>query len=121
MNETKLTHLIFNYNTIDNSLPDVVMGQTKIPRADSTKFLGIVLDEKLKWDKHVQHISNKISKLCGLIYLMRKSLNLDAMKCIYYSLAYSHIIYCISVWGGCYARHANQLKYDVNFEWTVFT
>ena len=40
---------------------------------------------------------------------MRKSLNLDAMKCIYYSLAYSHIISCISVWGGCYARHANQL------------
>ena len=32
-----------------------------------TKFIGVFLDEKLKWTQHLNHISNKISKGLGII------------------------------------------------------
>ena len=40
---------------------------------------------------------------------MRKSLTLDAQKCIYYSLAYSHMIYGVSIWGGTYSKYLHRL------------
>ena len=41
----------------------------------------------------------KISRSIGVMYRVRKYLNLNALKSIYYSLIYSHIVYAIQVWG----------------------
>ena len=43
--------------------------------------------------------------MCGVLYLMRCSLNGLSLGTIYYSLIYSHISYCISIWGGTWACH----------------
>ena len=36
----------------------------------TTKFLGIVIDNKLKWNDHIICIKNKISKSIGIICKM---------------------------------------------------
>ena len=38
-----------------------------INEVDSTKFLGIYLDNKLNWKKHIAYVSGKVARGIGLI------------------------------------------------------
>ena len=109
MNIKKLNGLLFNYRGRTDNLPNIMIGQSIIPLVDSTKFLGIIVDKGLKWEEHIKSVANKISKLSGIIYLIRRSLTPEALKCIYFSLGYSHIIYGIVFWGDSHACHLRPL------------
>ena len=39
-----------------------------------TKFLGVIIDNKLKWNDHITYVRSKISKTFGLFYKMRQYL-----------------------------------------------
>ena len=39
----------------------------EISRVDHTKFLGVVIDDKLNWSYHINSIKNKIAKGIGVI------------------------------------------------------
>ena len=43
-----------------------------ITQVTKTKFLGIIMDEKLNWKDHILYISNKISKATGVTLLAKK-------------------------------------------------
>ena len=68
-------------------------------RVTGVKFLGIFLDECLKFGKHVATITCKISRYAPIFYKLRRYLNLDCLKLVYHSLIYSNMTYCISAWG----------------------
>jgi len=38
------------------------IGQDAIAKVDNTKFLGVYMDENLKWSSHIKIIANKIAK-----------------------------------------------------------
>ena len=58
------------------------------------KFLGVIIDNKLKWNDHITYAKSKISKTIGLFYKMRQYLGRKALVNIYYSLAFPYLIYC---------------------------
>ena len=43
--------------------------------------------------------------MSGILYLCRKKLSHDCLKAIYFALAYSHLTYCVSLWGGTWTNH----------------
>lgn len=47
---------------------DYSIGGRKLQRVDEIKDLGIVLDSKLCFDKHVNYIFRKCSKLLGFVF-----------------------------------------------------
>ena len=108
LNSTKLYYLLFNAK-LDNILPLLRIGDVEIPRSTHVKFLGLILDDKLKWDLHIDALCKKLSKLNGVLYLVRNSLSATALKCIYFSLVYSHLIYGICIWGGTYRTHLDAI------------
>ena len=55
---------------INNS--DFLLDSTIISQVTFTKFLGVILDDKLKWTHHISYIKNKISKGMGTILNARK-------------------------------------------------
>ena len=67
-----------------------------------TVFLGVILDEHLSWKPHILSVSRKISKSIGIIYKSSFSLPKTSLHCLYYSVVYPYLIYCISVWGSTY-------------------
>lgn len=73
----------------------------KLARATSIKYLGVHIDQFLKWD---QHIKSLIPRIRTLIYVF-KNLNCIAdqtlLKRVYYALCQSILTYCITAWGGC--------------------
>ena len=47
------------------------INDTDIKRENFMNFLGVILDESLTWNKHIQSIENKISKI--LVYYLKRN------------------------------------------------
>ena len=63
------------------------------------KFLGINMDEHLTWNKHIDMIRTKLSRSIFALNRVKHIFPHDIMKCLYFSLVHSHIMYGILVWG----------------------
>ena len=66
-------YLTFNFN---NSI---------INRVTSVKYLGVIIDNKLKWDEHISYIVDKCSNGIGLIKCARNFLPIKCLVSLYYS------------------------------------
>ena len=75
------------------------MEGTKLERVKETRYLGVIIDEKLNWNSHVQHIKSKIVKGSYILSKLRHYVNLKTLKLVYFSLIYPHLNYCITSWG----------------------
>jgi hypothetical protein len=74
-----------------------------LERVSSTKFLGVFVDEKLKWNIHVNYVANKISKGLGMMGRVRNIVPFDVLRVLYHSLIYPCLMYCCIIWGGAAA------------------
>ena len=79
-----------------------VNGQ-KVKLVDKVKFLGVIMDDKLKWDHHIKHLEDKM--LCNIVLIkrVRKFIPEQHFKTIYHSLFLSHLTYGITCWGSAYS------------------
>ena len=66
-----------NFLTIDD---------TVITRVISTKFLGVIISEDLKWKQHYYVVSNKVSKSIGVLDKVRYILTVSVLSILYYIL-----------------------------------
>jgi hypothetical protein len=87
---------IIDYNRV------LVMNGNYLERVNVAKFLGIYIDEKLSWKKHITSIGIKIAKANGLFTRLRYTFPLQIMKMLYNTLVYPHLGYCAMVWGNAY-------------------
>ena len=71
----------------------------EINAVTSTKFLGVIIDQHLKWSEHISHIRKKIAKGLGVISKAKKSLNYESLRTLYYSFIHPYFDYCLEVWG----------------------
>ena len=70
-----------------------------IEKVEEFNFLGLTMDTNLKWKKHTDKISNKCSKITGVLNRL-KLIFPQEIKCLLYnSLIVPHINYCITAWG----------------------
>lgn len=70
-----------------------------IEAKQSARFLGIYLDQNLKWDSHVHSVCKKLNSSFYAISRVRNTIPLHSLINVYYSLVYSHISYNIMLWG----------------------
>ena len=80
-----------------NNLTISINGQ-KIEQVQSTKYLGVFIDENLTQQEHINHLIQKISCLTGMLYRVKSYLPFRTRKDIYFALAYSKLIYCIEIY-----------------------
>lgn len=71
-----------------------------IARAVSVKYLGVHIDDGLKWDKQLDTLTTRTLRLIHIFKSLRESASVDILKMVYYTLCQSIIGYCITVWGG---------------------
>ena len=112
LNVTKTHYIIFSSKRkyVDVNLTDqVLIDDVPLNRVSSTKFLGVILDEKLNWNEHVSCIKKKVSKSIGVICKARKVFQHSTLMSLYYSLIYPYLIYCTEVWGNTNAYIINSL------------
>ena len=75
----------------------------------ATKYLGVIIDNKLKWTSHILYVGNKVSKTIGFFYKMRQYLERKTLINLYYSLVFPYLIYCNEVCGNISALHLDPI------------
>ena len=98
LNLTKTQYMVFSRQHIDTERP-LMIANTYIERKTETRFLGVIIDEKLTWTKHIKTLQSKMSRYVGIMYKIKRYLPLQARLNIYHSFVQSHINYCALVWG----------------------
>ena len=91
-----------------NKTPDDVMNEDcnltlnsiQLDRVSETKFLGVIIDDRLSWVPHIKYLSTKLKSCIGRLCQIRNNVPLDLCSEIYHTLFESHLTFGISVWGG---------------------
>ena len=96
------THSMLFTNKLGNLTLHLKIENIYLENKIETTFLGVIIDKKLTWKPHIQHISNKISKTIALLRLLRHIFPKRILRLIYMSLIYSYLNYCNIIWGGAY-------------------
>ena len=105
LNTAKTHYMVFHRARIKCKTEKIIIRNNEIAAVKSTKFLGVIIDDKLKWKEHLQYIKNKISKSIGIIYKIRPYLDKATLKNLYFTFVYPYLIYCVEVWGNACDTH----------------
>ena len=65
-----------------------------------TKSLGLQIDERLTWARHVENVSKKIASAIGALNRVRQFIGTDTALKIYIALIQPYFDYCSAVWDG---------------------
>ena len=94
--------IVFNSNQItDYQEPSKIFPLERISNESENKYfklLGVLLDEHLTFDYHVDSICKKLAKS---LYYIRRAKNLLPVKnlpTLYYSMIHPHILYCLNIY-----------------------
>ena len=66
--------------------PTLKLNNVNIERVSQFNFLGVILASSLKWDKHVAHVSLKISRVIGVLYRLKHVFPREVLLTLYNAL-----------------------------------
>lgn len=107
LNIQKTKHMLFTLKNV--VIPDVNIYNVPIEYVSSTKFLGCIVDSKLKWSEHVSCVCKKVSRGIALLRASYNLFPLFVKRMIYFAFVHSHINYCLAVYGGAAKVHMNKI------------
>ena len=105
LNLDKSHYMVFHRGKrkIDFDTPS--LNHISLKRVKFTKFLGVIIDDQLKWSNHILYIKNKIAKGFGIILRARKFFNRKTLQNLYHSFIFPYLIYCVEIWGSASDAH----------------
>ena len=98
LNVGKTKFMVFRMRNNVVSYPDLQINGNAIERVTQFIFLGLILHESLSWDKHINHISLKVSKAIGILYRLKSIYPHRVVLTLYNTLIPPHFNYCILSW-----------------------
>ena len=112
VDKTKYLYLGPEYNTIKalhSITPDYIYKKSldddfEQPENSEVKYLGVIFDNNLNFDKQIHSTAMKVSRMVGILWQC-KDLPLDAKLTIYHSLVASYLNYGILIWGSQLAKN----------------
>ena len=100
LNIDKSNYILFKTkNKVSICNETIHMDGRQIKKVDSTKFLGVHIDEHLNWSVHVKHLLTKLSSGLYSLNMAKNILPIYSKKLLYFSHIQSHLIYGLSAWG----------------------
>lgn len=129
VNSEKTNFMIFKSSYKKVEIPDEIYidKNLTLKRLSTIKYLGLHLDENMRWNKHMAHTEKKIAAVNGVLWKLRDYLPQQTKKLIYDSLLQPHLNYMTPLWGlaSCKAiNHAQilqnrALRNVYNLEWRI--
>ena len=77
----------------------VKIGGEEIRRVEGSRFLGVWVDEGLRWTGQIGQVRARVGRLLGVLGRARAVLGGKALLSLYNGLVLPHLQYCLMVWG----------------------
>lgn len=88
----------------------VVMDGTEIERVREMKYLGFIVNDRMKMKSHVDYISKKVAKKIGFIARINRKLPIQQRILLYKSIVAPHLEYCPTVLFMCGENEMQRLQ-----------
>ena len=90
--------------------PSFEIGDQKINMITDTKYLGVQIDDKFQWDRHIEQVKAKALRALSFTKHAKKFLPLGDLQKMYRGIVEPHFSYCCSVWSCCSENKLNSLQ-----------
>jgi hypothetical protein len=102
--------VVFNYNeSVGEPDPSRIYPIERIKGDSTYKYLGILLDENLNFNKHTEYICSKLSKAIFCITRVKTLLPNKSLVNLYFALFNSHLLYCINILGSTSQKNITKI------------
>lgn len=64
--------------------PNILIQNSVIQRLDTFSYLGVIIDDELKYQSHIQAVNSKMAMYLCIIKKLQKFLNINAAKYYYF-------------------------------------
>ena len=96
----KTNYTIFHSREMAHPCYDhFVFRDVQISKTSSTRYLGLIIDDKLNWVAHISDLCNSLIKYTGIFYHLRGTFPKATAIQVYYSFIYSKLRYAIEIYG----------------------
>ena len=103
LNTSKTVCMLFSPKNAKERV-NLIVNNEHVKQVDYTKFLGVWIDTSLNWKIHVNRLAIKLKQGQGMLRQCKSLLDFATEKILYYAQCFSHLNYCISVWGCMLAK-----------------
>ena len=108
LNASKSSYQIFSRNR--SSDINISLENTKIERKACVRYLGMYVDENLKWHSHIAYVLSIISRNLGIMGRAKHLLSARELILLYNALILPHLSYCAIIWGINYESNIRRIK-----------
>ena len=116
-NENRLALSIEKCNTLvvhhnpSEPPPDIILTRNEIPlcQVKDVKYLGLTIDSKLHWNKHIASITKRVSMCNANLRRLHKYVPENILKKIYKATVEPIVDYASTVWGNTHSNLINTI------------
>ena len=84
---------------------DIGMNGSKLQILKCFKYLGLILDQKLKWIDYIAHVELKVALGLGIINKAKPCFKIKCLRNFFCSFIYAYFTYCVEVCGNAAISH----------------
>ena len=88
----------------------ILINNQPIPRTDSYSCLGVNVDERLSWEKHIDNICSKVGAGIGAMRRIKPFVPLPTLTMLYNAIVQPYFDYCSPLWDNCGIGMKNRLQ-----------
>jgi len=113
-NKLKLNAQKTKYSCFTNkkslAIPDPMLGNERISRAQTFKILGLHLDENLKFVNHIKSVRSKLGFSSHIINKIKSSTSIKDRILIYNAFVKPILTYALTLWGSTNEKYLDKVR-----------
>jgi hypothetical protein len=92
------------------SAPPVFLNGMELQQTTNESFLGVQLDETIKWYEHTCKIANSLSRKLGMLSKTKNFVSQKTLKMVYNYFIQPNLIYGIELWGATFEKGLTRIQ-----------
>ena len=112
LNVDKSNYLIFS--TGKKKKLNLTMNNEILQEKEHTKYLGVILDNKLTWKNHITQTNLRISEGICILYKLRQCVSQSTLRSLYFAFVQSNVNYCLLNWGNAAPSNLTPIITNLN-------
>ena len=104
LNIGKTKYMIFHSPRSDTPQLSLLVNGQPIEKVSSFNFLGLLVDDNLSWNSHINSLKTKLSSAIGMMHRLKHEFPSSTLQLIYQSLVVSRMTYMNFLWGSASSK-----------------
>ena len=80
-----------------------------LKRVNKTKYLGVIIDDELKWNDQIDKVVSTVQARLGMLRRVKQYIPVDSFKMLYGAFILPHFDYCSQIWSERFHMHTEKL------------